>query len=71
MLIKMQLVLYYFSSVTMVCILSHTIVANMLWQNATMGGVEKELLAVFLACVKWQCYINGVPTTTYTDHELW
>ena len=35
------------------------------------GGGEKELLAIYQACVKWHCYIDGVPTTIYTDHEPW
>ena len=31
---------------------------------------EKELLAIFRACQKWRCYLNGHETTVYTDHEL-
>ena len=30
---------------------------------------EKELLAIFKAAMKWRCYIDGHPTTVYTDHE--
>ena len=35
------------------------------------GRGEKKLLAIYQACVKWHCYIDGVPTTIYTDHEPW
>ena len=28
---------------------------------------EKELLAIFKACMKWRCYLDGHPTTVYTD----
>ena len=35
------------------------------------GGGEKELLAIYQVCVKWCCYIDGVPTMIYTDHEPW
>ena len=35
------------------------------------GGGEKEVLVIYQACVKWRCYIDGVPTTIYTDHEPW
>ena len=35
------------------------------------GGGEKELLASFEVCVKWWYYIDGVPTTIYTNHKPW
>ena len=30
---------------------------------------DKELLAIFKVCMKWRCYIDGHPTTIYTDHK--
>ena len=30
---------------------------------------EKELLAIFKACMKWRCNLDGYPTTVYTDHK--
>ena len=63
--------LYCYSSMTMVCIHLLTIVASTVRRERNYGGGEKELLAIYQACVKWRCYIDGVPTTIYTDHEPW
>lgn len=30
---------------------------------------DRELLAVFAACSKWRCYIDGMKTTIHTDHK--
>ena len=30
---------------------------------------NKELLAIFKACIKWRCYIDGHWTTIYTNHK--
>ena len=30
---------------------------------------DKELLTIFKACMKWRGYIDGHPTTIYTDHK--
>ena len=30
---------------------------------------DKELLAIIHACTKWRCYLEGLPSKTYTDHE--
>ena len=30
---------------------------------------KKELLAIFKAVMKWRPYIDGHPTTVYTDHK--
>ena len=33
------------------------------------GAGDKELLAIFQACTKWRCYIDGsFPCEVYTDH---
>ena len=30
---------------------------------------EKDLLAIFKACMKWRYYLDGHPTTMYTEHK--
>ena len=29
---------------------------------------DKELLAIYRACMKWRCYLDGRHTTVFTDH---
>ena len=33
------------------------------------GAGDKELLAIVQACTKWRCYLEGLPSKIYTDHE--
>ena len=33
------------------------------------GAGDKELLAIVQACSKWRCYLEGLPSLIYTDHE--
>ena len=33
------------------------------------GTGDKELLAIVQACTKWHCYLEGLPSVVYTDHE--
>ena len=33
------------------------------------GAGDKELLAIVQACTKWRCYLEGLPSVIYTDHE--
>ena len=30
---------------------------------------DKELLAIVQACSKWRCYLEGLPSLIYTNHE--
>ena len=30
---------------------------------------ESKLLAILKACIKWRCYLDGHPTTIYTDFK--
>ena len=33
------------------------------------GAGDKELLAIVQACTKWRCYLEGLSSKIYTDHE--
>ena len=30
---------------------------------------DRELLAIYTACMRWRCYLQGSVTKVYTDHE--
>ena len=32
------------------------------------GAGDKELLAIVQACLKWRCYLDGLPLVIYTNH---
>ena len=33
------------------------------------GAGDRELLAIVQACTKWRCYLEGLQSKIYTDHE--
>ena len=37
--------------------------------DASYHVTEKELLAIYQACMKWRQYLHGYKCTIYTDHK--